>query len=57
MLSSDALAQMLGKIFADPLGLAQRAARAHALATPNATGKLADMVDELALSSARKEAA
>ena len=56
-LTPDVLAQMLGRIFADPLGLARRAARAHALAMPNAAGKLADMVDELALSSDRKEAA
>jgi UDP-N-acetylglucosamine--N-acetylmuramyl-(pentapeptide) pyrophosphoryl-undecaprenol N-acetylglucosamine transferase len=56
-LTPDVLAQMLGKIFADPLGLARRAARAHALATPNAARKLADVVDELALSSDRKEAA
>ena len=56
-LTADSLAQMLGKIFADSLGLAQRAARAHALATPNAAGKLADMVDELALSSDQKRAA
>ena len=56
-LTPDVLAQMLGKIFADPLGLARRAARAHALATPNAARNLADVVDELALSSDRKEAA
>ena len=56
-LTADALAQMLGKIFADPLGLARRASRAHALATPNAAGKLADVVDELAFASDRKEAA
>lgn len=47
-LTPDSLAQMLNRIFADPLSLAQRAARAHALATPHAAGKLADVVDELA---------
>jgi UDP-N-acetylglucosamine--N-acetylmuramyl-(pentapeptide) pyrophosphoryl-undecaprenol N-acetylglucosamine transferase len=47
-LTPDSLAQMLGAIFADPLALAQRASRAHALAVPNAVGKLADMVDDLA---------
>ena len=57
LLTPDHLAQMLGGIFADPLGLARTAARAHALATPNAAGKLADVVDQLAFSSDRKEAA
>lgn len=57
VLTPDFLAQMLGRIFADPLGLALRASRAHALAMPNAAGKLADIVDELALSFDRKEAA
>jgi UDP-N-acetylglucosamine--N-acetylmuramyl-(pentapeptide) pyrophosphoryl-undecaprenol N-acetylglucosamine transferase len=47
-LTPDSLAQMLNRIFADPLGLAWRAARAHALATPHAAEKLADVVDELA---------
>jgi len=47
-LTPDSLAQMLGRIFADPLDLARRASRAHALATPNAAGKLADMVEALA---------
>jgi UDP-N-acetylglucosamine--N-acetylmuramyl-(pentapeptide) pyrophosphoryl-undecaprenol N-acetylglucosamine transferase len=56
-LTPDGLAQMLGRIFADPLGLARRASRAHALAVPNAAGRLADMVEDLALSSDRKEAA
>jgi UDP-N-acetylglucosamine--N-acetylmuramyl-(pentapeptide) pyrophosphoryl-undecaprenol N-acetylglucosamine transferase len=56
-LTPDTLAQMLNRIFSDPLGLAQRAARAHALATPDAAGKLADVVDELALSSSKRRAA
>lgn len=56
-LTPDLLALTLARIFADPLGLAQRATRAHALAMPNAAGKLADMVEELALSCDRKEAA
>jgi UDP-N-acetylglucosamine--N-acetylmuramyl-(pentapeptide) pyrophosphoryl-undecaprenol N-acetylglucosamine transferase len=56
-LTPDSLAQMLGKIFADPLGLAQRAARAHTLAVPNAAGKLADMVEDLARSSDQRRAA
>lgn len=47
-LSPDFLAQMLIKIFAEPLALAQRASRAHALATPDAAGKLADVVEKLA---------
>jgi UDP-N-acetylglucosamine--N-acetylmuramyl-(pentapeptide) pyrophosphoryl-undecaprenol N-acetylglucosamine transferase len=56
-LTPDSLAQMLNRIFADPLGLAQRAARAHALATPNAAGKLADVVEDLAHSSDQRRAA
>jgi UDP-N-acetylglucosamine--N-acetylmuramyl-(pentapeptide) pyrophosphoryl-undecaprenol N-acetylglucosamine transferase len=57
ILSPDYLAQMLIKIFADPLDLARRAAAAHALATPNAASKLADMVEMLTRPSASKEAA
>jgi len=56
-LTPDGLAQMLGQIFADPLDLAQRASRAHALAVPNAASKLADVVEDLAHSSVRREAA
>jgi UDP-N-acetylglucosamine--N-acetylmuramyl-(pentapeptide) pyrophosphoryl-undecaprenol N-acetylglucosamine transferase len=56
-LTPDSLAQMLGQIFADPLDLAQRASRAHALAVPNAASKLADVVEDLAHSSVRREAA
>lgn len=56
-LSPDSLAQMLNRIFADPLALAQRAARAHALATPNAACKLADVVEELAHCSDQRRAA
>jgi UDP-N-acetylglucosamine--N-acetylmuramyl-(pentapeptide) pyrophosphoryl-undecaprenol N-acetylglucosamine transferase len=44
----DSLAQMLTQIFSDPLGLAQRASAAHALATPHAAERLADVVEQLA---------
>jgi len=54
-LSPDSLAQMLIRIFADPMALVRRAAAAHALATPHAAEKLADVVDNLA--SLSKEAA
>ena len=47
-LSPDFLAQMLTAIFADPADLKARAAKAHALATPNAAGNLADLVERLA---------
>jgi UDP-N-acetylglucosamine--N-acetylmuramyl-(pentapeptide) pyrophosphoryl-undecaprenol N-acetylglucosamine transferase len=47
-LSPDFLAQMLIRIFADPTALARRAAAAHMLATANAAGKLADVVENLA---------
>jgi UDP-N-acetylglucosamine--N-acetylmuramyl-(pentapeptide) pyrophosphoryl-undecaprenol N-acetylglucosamine transferase len=47
-LSPDFLAQMLIGIFADPAALSRRAAAAHALATANAAGKLADVVEQLA---------
>jgi UDP-N-acetylglucosamine--N-acetylmuramyl-(pentapeptide) pyrophosphoryl-undecaprenol N-acetylglucosamine transferase len=47
-LSPDLLAQMLAQIFADPEDLNRRAASAHALAIPDAAGKLADLVDGLA---------
>ncbi|HVV27610.1 MAG TPA: undecaprenyldiphospho-muramoylpentapeptide beta-N-acetylglucosaminyltransferase [Rhizomicrobium sp.] len=47
-LAPDTLAQMLMRIFADPLALARRAAAAHRLATPHAAEKLADVVDGLA---------
>jgi UDP-N-acetylglucosamine--N-acetylmuramyl-(pentapeptide) pyrophosphoryl-undecaprenol N-acetylglucosamine transferase len=47
-LSPDLLSQMLIGIFADPLDLKARAARAHALATANAAGNLADLVERLA---------
>jgi UDP-N-acetylglucosamine--N-acetylmuramyl-(pentapeptide) pyrophosphoryl-undecaprenol N-acetylglucosamine transferase len=46
-LSPDSLAQMLTRIFADPVGLTIRAAAAHALATPHAAEKLADVVEDL----------
>lgn len=46
-LTPDSLAQMLMTIFADPLGLSARAAAAHALATPHAAERLADVVDNL----------
>jgi UDP-N-acetylglucosamine--N-acetylmuramyl-(pentapeptide) pyrophosphoryl-undecaprenol N-acetylglucosamine transferase len=47
-LTPDALARMLIKIFAVPADLATRAAAAHALATPHAAEKLADVVEDLA---------
>jgi UDP-N-acetylglucosamine--N-acetylmuramyl-(pentapeptide) pyrophosphoryl-undecaprenol N-acetylglucosamine transferase len=53
-LSPNSLAQMLIRIFADPLALARRASAAHALATPQAAEKLADVVERLA---AKREAA
>src|SRR6185437_15583374 len=46
-LTPDALAQLLQKIFADPAALAAHAAAAHAVATPDAAAKLADVVDQL----------
>ena len=51
-LSPDSLAQMLIRIFADALSLAACAAGAHSLATPHATEKLADVVDDLVRRSA-----
>ena len=56
-LTPDSLAQMLTRIFADPAGLARRAAAAHALATPQAAEKLADVVEALAGDGLRKRAA
>jgi UDP-N-acetylglucosamine--N-acetylmuramyl-(pentapeptide) pyrophosphoryl-undecaprenol N-acetylglucosamine transferase len=47
-LSPELLSQMLVGIFADPRDLERRAAKAHALATPDAAGKLADLVEKLA---------
>jgi UDP-N-acetylglucosamine--N-acetylmuramyl-(pentapeptide) pyrophosphoryl-undecaprenol N-acetylglucosamine transferase len=47
-LSPDFLSQMLTEIFADPQDLKARAAKAHALATPNAASNLADLVEGLA---------
>jgi UDP-N-acetylglucosamine--N-acetylmuramyl-(pentapeptide) pyrophosphoryl-undecaprenol N-acetylglucosamine transferase len=47
-LSPDSLAQMLSKVFADPMALARTAAAAHALATPRAAQKLADVAEQLA---------
>lgn len=46
-LTPDSLAQMLTRIFSDPVGLTLRAAAAHALATPHAAERLADAVDDL----------
>jgi UDP-N-acetylglucosamine--N-acetylmuramyl-(pentapeptide) pyrophosphoryl-undecaprenol N-acetylglucosamine transferase len=51
-LSPDRLARMLSDIFAQPEDLARRAAAAHALATPHAAERLADVVDKLAVRSA-----
>src|SRR3954464_4353129 len=56
-LTPDSLAQMLTKIFADPMSLARRAVAAHALAVPQAAEKLADVVDRLTHSSNKKRAA
>jgi len=47
-LTPDLLANMLTGIFADPQDLKRRAASAHALAVPDAAGKLADLVERLA---------
>jgi UDP-N-acetylglucosamine--N-acetylmuramyl-(pentapeptide) pyrophosphoryl-undecaprenol N-acetylglucosamine transferase len=47
-LTPEALARMLTGIFADPEDLKTRAVKAHALATPNAAAKLADLVERLA---------
>jgi UDP-N-acetylglucosamine--N-acetylmuramyl-(pentapeptide) pyrophosphoryl-undecaprenol N-acetylglucosamine transferase len=47
-LTPDRLAQALITIFNDPIDLARRALAAHALATPNAAGRLADVVESLA---------
>ncbi len=55
-LSPDSLAQMLGVILSDPADMARRAAAAHALAVPDATRKLADMVEALAQTSGRRDA-
>ena len=43
----DLLAQMLQGAFADPLGLARRAALAHQLAVPHAAANLADAVEKI----------
>jgi UDP-N-acetylglucosamine--N-acetylmuramyl-(pentapeptide) pyrophosphoryl-undecaprenol N-acetylglucosamine transferase len=47
-LTPDTLAQMLARIFAGPLALADMAMKAHELATPHATQRLADAVERLA---------
>ncbi len=47
-LTPDTLAQRLISIFAAPSDLARRAAAAHALATPHAAERLADVVETLA---------
>jgi UDP-N-acetylglucosamine--N-acetylmuramyl-(pentapeptide) pyrophosphoryl-undecaprenol N-acetylglucosamine transferase len=46
-LTPDSLAQMLMRIFTDPVGLTMCAAAAHALATPHAAERLADVVEDL----------
>jgi UDP-N-acetylglucosamine--N-acetylmuramyl-(pentapeptide) pyrophosphoryl-undecaprenol N-acetylglucosamine transferase len=51
-LTPDVLAQTLTRIFAQPSDLARRAAAAHALATPHAAEKLADVVESLAIGRA-----
>jgi UDP-N-acetylglucosamine--N-acetylmuramyl-(pentapeptide) pyrophosphoryl-undecaprenol N-acetylglucosamine transferase len=46
-LSPERLAQLLGDIFTNPADLAERAARARALAVPDAAQRLADLVETL----------
>jgi UDP-N-acetylglucosamine--N-acetylmuramyl-(pentapeptide) pyrophosphoryl-undecaprenol N-acetylglucosamine transferase len=48
----DSLAKMLMGIFANPWDLTARAAAAHALATPHAAERLADVVDDLVRNAA-----
>jgi len=55
-LSPDSLAQMLNRIFADPADLADRAAAAQALATPDAAARLADAVETIMPTSIQKRA-
>jgi UDP-N-acetylglucosamine--N-acetylmuramyl-(pentapeptide) pyrophosphoryl-undecaprenol N-acetylglucosamine transferase len=52
-LTPEFLARMLSAIFADPKDLAARAAKAHALATPDAAARLADLVERLAAGERR----
>lgn len=47
-LTAGKLSALLQEIFADPAGLAARAAAAHALGKPDAAARLADVVDRLA---------
>ncbi len=51
-LTPDGLAQMLARLFAYPPALARMAAKAHALAIPNAAKNLADAVEQLAMRKA-----
>jgi UDP-N-acetylglucosamine--N-acetylmuramyl-(pentapeptide) pyrophosphoryl-undecaprenol N-acetylglucosamine transferase len=55
-LTADSLARMLTEIFSAPYDLGARAAHAHALATPGATEKLADMVEQLSATPERSAA-
>ena len=56
-LTPERLSQLLISIFNDPMALSRRAAAAHALATPNAASKLADVVEQLAAPSSEKRSA
>ncbi len=51
-LTAESLAQMLNKLLANPTALARMAAKAHALAVPHATQRLADAVEQLAIRNA-----
>lgn len=46
-LTADSLAKLLEDAFADPAGLAKRAAAAHALGKPDAAARFADLVDHI----------
>jgi UDP-N-acetylglucosamine--N-acetylmuramyl-(pentapeptide) pyrophosphoryl-undecaprenol N-acetylglucosamine transferase len=51
-LTEHKLASMLEEILANPSALAERARTAHALGRPDATQRLADLVDRIALEEA-----
>jgi UDP-N-acetylglucosamine--N-acetylmuramyl-(pentapeptide) pyrophosphoryl-undecaprenol N-acetylglucosamine transferase len=55
-LTADGLAKMLAEILSAPSDLAARAGHAHALATPGAAEKLADMVEQLSAMPERSAA-
>jgi UDP-N-acetylglucosamine--N-acetylmuramyl-(pentapeptide) pyrophosphoryl-undecaprenol N-acetylglucosamine transferase len=56
-LTAESLAELLLQLFRDPAQLAARAEAAHKLAIPHAAENLADMVEQLANSSASRKAA